>query len=116
MCPLVLVYKERGMIHIETGSSNVYADIGTPKTNDMLIKARLAARIGQDIQSRGLTQSQAAALLGVSQPKLSSMLRGQFRGISESKMLDCLAMLGHRVQIVISEQMIKPIPVEVVFA
>ena len=86
MCPLVLVYKERGMIHIETGSSNVYADIGTPKTNDMLIKARLAARIGQDIQSRGLTQSQAAALL------------------------------GHRVQIVINEQMIKPIPVEVVFA
>lgn len=39
------------MIQIEAGSTNVYADIGTPNANDMLIKARLAARTGQDIQN-----------------------------------------------------------------
>jgi predicted XRE-type DNA-binding protein len=104
------------MIQIDTGSTNVYVDIGSIDASDMLIKARLAARIGQDIQKRGLTQSQAAELLGISQPKLSGMLRGQFRGISESKMLNCLALLGHRVQIVISEQSFKPAPVELVFA
>jgi predicted XRE-type DNA-binding protein len=37
----------------------------------------------------------------MTQPKLSQMLRGQFRGISEAKMLDCLARLGREVQIVI---------------
>ena len=103
-------------IQIEAGSTNVYTDIGSVDASDMLIKARLAARIGQDIQKRGLTQSQAAELLGISQPKLSGMLRGQFRGISESKMLDCLALLGHRVQILISEQSFQPSPVELVFA
>jgi predicted XRE-type DNA-binding protein len=104
------------VIQIEASSTNVYADIESVDASDMLIKARLAARIGQDIQKRGLTQSQAAELLGISRPKLSGMLRGQFRGISESKMLDCLALLGHRVQIVISEQAFKPSPVELVFA
>lgn len=37
----------------------------------------------------------------MTQPKLSNMLRGQFRGVSEAKMLDCLAKLGRDVQIVV---------------
>jgi len=42
-----------------------------------------------------------AEVLGITQPKLSRMLRGQFHGISETKMLDCLARLGRDVTIVI---------------
>lgn len=101
---------------IEKGSGNVYADLGMDDASEMLVKARLAERIGQAIQSRGWTQQQAADALAISQAKLSGMLRGQFRGISEAKMMDCLAKLGHRVQIVISEQVSTPMPVEVLFA
>jgi len=54
-----------------------------------------------DFLLRKLTQTQASALLGMPQPKLSNMLRGRFRGISESKMLECLTLLGRDIQIVV---------------
>jgi predicted XRE-type DNA-binding protein len=67
----------------------------------MIVKAQLVAKIGEIIEERGWSQQRAADVLGISQPKLSRMLRGQFRGISEAKMLDCLARLGRDVQIVV---------------
>lgn len=57
--------------------------------------------IGEIIKHRHLTQQQAAEILGMPQPKLSGMLRGQFRGISEVKMLECLNRLGRHVQIAV---------------
>ena len=89
------------MKEIEKGSANVYADLGIPNPGEMLVKAQLAAKIAEIIKQRRMTQVQAAELLGMPQPKLSNMLRGRFRGISEAKMLDCLTSLGRDVQIVI---------------
>lgn len=89
------------MSKIERGSTNVYADLGMANAEEMLVKAQLATEIGGIIKRRKLTQVQAAELLGISQPKLSGLLRGQFRGISESKMLECLTRLGRDIQIVV---------------
>lgn len=89
------------MIEIEKSSGNVYADLENPDAGEMLVKARLAAKIGEIIKHRHLTQQQAADILGMPQPKLSNMLRGQFRGISEAKMLECLNRLGRDVQIIV---------------
>jgi predicted XRE-type DNA-binding protein len=90
------------MIEIEEGSSNVYADLGVADADEMLVKAQLATKIGEIIKGRKWSQQQAADVLGIPQSKLSKMLRGQFRGVSEAKMLDCLARLGRDVQIVVS--------------
>ena len=73
------------MTQIEQGSANVYADLGIADAEEMLVKAQLATKIGEIIKRRKLTQIQAAELLGMPQPKLSNMLRGQFRGISETR-------------------------------
>src|SRR5664279_2373925 len=89
------------MSGIERGSTNVYADLGFEEPEEMLVKAQLATKIGEIIRRRKLTQIQAAELLGIPQPKLSNMLRGQFRGISETKMIDCLTRLGRNVEIVV---------------
>jgi predicted XRE-type DNA-binding protein len=89
------------MIEIEKSSGNIYADLGMPDAEAMQRKAQLAAKIGEIIKARKWSQQQAAEILGITQPKLSGMLRGQFRGISETKMLDCLARLGRDVKIVI---------------
>lgn len=86
---------------IETSSGNVYADLGMADAQEMLVKAKLASKISDIIKRQNLTQQQAAELLSMPQPKVSMMLRGQFRGISESKMLDCLARLGRDIDIVI---------------
>ena len=88
-------------IDIKKGSGNVYADLGFKDAAEMQVKARLATKIGEIIKQRHLTQQQAAEILDMTQPKLSGMLRGQFRGISEAKMLDCLNRLGRDVEIVV---------------
>jgi len=84
-------------------ASNVYADLGYPDADEMLVKAQLVSKIAELIKHRGLTQVEAAKLLGLTQPKISAMLRGQFRGFSERKLIDCLTSLGRDVQIVIKE-------------
>jgi predicted XRE-type DNA-binding protein len=93
--------KPRKNAGYERGSSNVYSDLGYPGAGEMLVKARLVSRIAQLLLERDLTQTQASRLLGVPQPKLSKMLRGQFRGVSERKLMDCLTRLGQDVNIIV---------------
>ncbi|MHC8357947.1 helix-turn-helix domain-containing protein [Pseudomonas sp. LB3P81] len=106
------------MIEIEESSGNVYEDLSTPNANEMRVKSQLAAKIGEIIKARHLTQVQASEILGLSQPKLSEMLRGKFRGISEAKMMECLSLLGRDVQIVVKSapRSRKEGRIEVVFA
>ena len=92
---------EEAVTGIEEGSTNVYADLGRPDADEMLVKAKLASRIGEIIKRRRLTQAAAAEITGLPQPKLSGLLRGQFRGVSEAKMMACLTRLGRDVRIVV---------------
>jgi len=91
------------MAKIERSSGNVYADLGLPDAEEMLVKARLATKIGEIIKHRHLTQQQAAEILGMPQSKISNMLRGNFRGISEAKMIECLNMLGRDIEIIVKK-------------
>lgn len=89
------------MVDVEKGSKNVYADLGRADADAMLVKAQLASKIAELIKRRHLTQVEAAELFGMPQPKVSAMLNGRFRGISEEKMMRCLLALGQNVQIVV---------------
>ena len=88
-------------IPVEEGSGNVYADLGYPDSDTMLVKAQLTAKIAEIVQRRALTQTQTAEILGLTQPKVSALLKGRFRGISEHRLLECLTRLGRDVHIVI---------------
>ena len=85
----------------EIGTANVYADLGYRDADEMLIKAQLTTKIAEIIKRKGLTQTEAAQLLGMPQPKLSNLLRGRFRGVSERRLMDCLTKLGRDVEIVV---------------
>lgn len=85
----------------EESTGNVYQDLGFEDAADMLVKAQLATKIAEIIKAKKLKQKEAAAMLEMPQSKLSKMLRGQFRGISETKMMNCLMLLGRDVKIVI---------------
>jgi predicted XRE-type DNA-binding protein len=93
------------MIKIEQSSGNVYRDLGGVDAETMLIKAQLAQKISALMKIRQLTQIEAEQLFGMKQPKISGMLRGQFRGISEEKMMRCLVSLGQDVEIIIKPAM-----------
>lgn len=88
-------------ITIEEGSMNVYADLNYANAGEMQRKSKLAAEIARAIKARRLTQEAAAELLGIDQSKVSRITRGQFRGVSEAKLLELVARLGHDVTIVI---------------
>jgi len=95
--------KERisGGISVQAGTRSVYADLGYPDADDMMVKAQLVTTIGDIIRRRGLTQDKAAELLSLTPPKISRLLKGQFRGISERRLLRCLTSLGRDVEIVV---------------
>jgi predicted XRE-type DNA-binding protein len=67
----------------------------------MAVKEQLVLKIREIIRARGLTQTEAAKLLGLTQPRLSAILRGQFHGVSERKLIACLTSLGRDVEIVV---------------
>ena len=90
-------------LEIHQGSGNVYRDLGFADAEEMLVKAQLVYKISDIIRSKSLTQVEAAKILGLTQPKLSGILRGQFRGVSERKLIDCLTSLGRDVEIVVKD-------------
>jgi predicted XRE-type DNA-binding protein len=80
---------------------NVFADLGVEDAGEHLIKAGLVVKIERIIRQRGLTQTAAAELMGVDQPKVSAMLAGQFRGYSVERLMRFLVALGQDVEIVV---------------
>lgn len=73
------------MLKIEIGTGNAYADLGMANADEMIVKAQLASKIGEIIKGRKWSQQQAADVLGLTQPKLSKMLRGQFRASAKQR-------------------------------
>ena len=88
-------------LSVTRGSGNVFADIGLPNPEEHLAKAQLVSMIDDVIRDRGLTQENAAALMGIDQPKVSHLLRGRFHGFSTHRLLEFLNALGRDVDIVV---------------
>jgi len=82
-------------------SGNVFADLNLPQADDLLAKAELAAKIIAEIQRRRLTQSQAAAILGIDQPKVSALKQGKLSGFSIERLMRFLLALGRDIEITV---------------
>ena len=78
----------------EVGSGNIYADIGLPNPEERLAKARLMHLITHEIERRGLTQKDAANLIGATQPDVSNITRGRGRTYSLEMLMSILHRLG----------------------
>lgn len=86
-------------IEVEMGSGNVFADLGLPDADKLKIKSGLVIEITKAMRRLGLTQKAAAERMGIPQPKVSAMLRGDFTNLSERKLMDCLNRLGYDIEI-----------------
>jgi predicted XRE-type DNA-binding protein len=87
---------------VETSSGNVFADLGLPDADELLVKSELVRRIDQIIRENKMTQTEAARHLGIEQPDVSNLLRGRLRGYSTERLLRFLLLLGEDVQITIT--------------
>lgn len=88
-------------VKIECGSVNVFADLGRPDADAQLLKAELVTHTDRIIRRSRLTQARAAELLGLSQPDVSRLLRGNFHDYSVERLSRLLVALGRDVDIVI---------------
>lgn|SRR5574337_168863 len=86
-------------IEIEPGSGNVFADLGLPNADKLRIKSGLAIEITRAVRRLDLTQEEAARRMGIAQPKVSGLLRGDFTNLSERKLMECLNRLGYDIEI-----------------
>lgn len=86
---------------VTRGSGNVFADLGLSNPAERLAKAELALAITQAIRERELTQHEAAALMGIDQPKVSHIVRGRLADFSTERLMSFLMRLGRDLEIVI---------------
>ena len=91
--------KKENRTRFTRSSGNVFADIGLPNAEEHRLKADVAAYIGKLINKHGLTQTAAAVKLGVAQPDISRILRGQLSGYSLERLLAIVRDLGNDVEI-----------------
>ncbi|MGQ0798650.1 MAG: helix-turn-helix domain-containing protein [Pseudomarimonas sp.] len=90
-----------GDTEIQRSSGNVFADLGLPGAEKLKIKTGLVIEIRKVMRAHGLNQQAAAKRMGVSQPKVSGMIRGDFSHLSERKLMDCLNRLGYDIEITV---------------
>ena len=86
-------------VEVQRSSGNVFADLGLPDAEKLQIKTGLIIEIRKAMRSLGLTQLEAAKRMGITQPKVSDMMRGDFTNLSERKLMDCLTRLGYDIEI-----------------
>ena len=87
---------------VTEGSGNVFADIGIKDADAYLAKSVLAIHIRKVIRKRGLTQHEAGLILGISQPKVSAIIKGRLDGFSTERLFRFLNVLGCDVKISVS--------------
>ena len=87
------------------GSGNVFEDLGFDRPEEEVAKSDLAIQITKIIQQRGWTQKKAAAVLGIDQPKISTLKNGRLGGFSIERLLSFLRALDQDIDTVVRPKM-----------
>ena len=96
----------RTRVKITPSSGNVFRDLGFSReeAEHLLIRSDLMIAVQKAVARRGLKQAEAAKILGVTQPRVSDLLRGRIDLFSTDALIDILARLGTRVRVVLSRR------------
>jgi len=89
----------------EKSSGNVFADLGFRNSKQELLKAKLTVEIYKHVKARGLTQQEAARLLGTTQAQISALMRCKPVSVSVGRLMEFLTALGQDVRVTV-----KPAP------
>jgi predicted XRE-type DNA-binding protein len=86
-------------IEVDESSGNVFADLGLPNPEERFLKASIVNELHRLIGERGLTQVKAAKLIGIHQPDLSHLLRGDFDDYSAERLMKMLTVFEQDIEI-----------------
>ena len=85
----------------QKGTDNVLVDLGFEDAEELTAKATLAVKFNELLEKRGLSQTEAAAITGMTQPKVSQVRRYKLQNISLERLMQALVSLDQRVEIVV---------------
>jgi predicted XRE-type DNA-binding protein len=71
----------------EESSGNVFADLGFENADEMLMRGKIGIQVIRLLRQRSLKQREIAELLGIAQPEVSHLMKGEFQRFSEGKLL-----------------------------
>ncbi len=83
------------------GADNVLTDLGFEDAEELSAKAELAVKLNELIEKRGLSQTEAAGITGMTQPKVSQVRRYKLQNISLERLMQALVSLDQQVEIVV---------------
>ena len=83
------------------GTDNVLLDLGFDDAEELSAKAVLAFKLNELIRQRGLSQTEAAAITGMTQPKVSQVRRYKLQNISLERLMHAPVSLDQHVEIVV---------------
>jgi predicted XRE-type DNA-binding protein len=86
---------------IVKSAGNLFADLGIANPEQELLKAELTLQLYRIIKQRGMTQTQAANVLGIKQPHVSLLMRNRAGGFSVGKLMEFLTALGQDVEVTV---------------
>ena len=89
---------------VEMGSGNIFADLGLPDAEAHFLKAQIVSEIYRLAHARKLTQAQAGKRMGISQPEVSRLFKGNFREYSIERLMGFLTAFDRDVEIVVRPQ------------
>ena len=93
-------------MRLEQSSGNVFRDLGfsDDEAENLRIRADLMINLTELIEDRGLTRAQAAKLLGVTQPRVSDLIRGKIQLFSVDSLIEMLGHAGAQVSVVVKRR------------
>lgn len=88
---------------MQPSSGNVFADLGfeAEEAQNLKVRTDLMIEVTKLIESRGLTQAAAARLLGVTQPRISDLVRGKIDRFSVDSLIEMLGRAGATVSVAV---------------
>lgn len=92
----------RKKIKFEVSSGNVFADLGLDDAEELYTRAALGVQVMKILSDRGLSQQDAAEMLGIKQPEVSAIMRMKFRKFSQERLIGFLNKLNQKVTIQVS--------------
>jgi predicted XRE-type DNA-binding protein len=88
-------------VKVEVGGANIFADLGLPDADTHFLKAQIVSEIYRLTNEQKLTQAEAGKRMGISQPEVSRMFKGNFREYSIERLMGFLVNFDRDVEIVV---------------
>ncbi len=90
--------------HVTPSGGNIFADLNIPDAENEKLRLHLLAAIREWVSGSSLTQTEAAAAMGVKQPTLNDAIKGRYQKFTIDRLVRMLSNVGKQVNITVTDK------------